>query len=89
MYGTIELSLKNANCMPSIRCALLAQLIDSKNVDAFLTAFEPMVSEVTEFFDNVLVHDPDPQLRNNRIALLQLISGMQVGLADLSELENF
>ena len=48
-----------------------------------------MVPAVTEFFDNVLVHDPDPQLRNNRIALLQLISGMQAGLADLSELENF
>ena len=65
------------------------QLNGSANVDDFLGAFETMVPAVTEFFDNVLVHDPDPSLRNNRIALLQLISGMQAGIADLSELENF
>ena len=65
------------------------QKFDSPNVDRFLSAFEPMVPAVTDFFDNVLVHDPDPALRNNRIALLQLICGMQAGIADLSELENF
>ena len=65
------------------------QLNHSPNVDRFLSAFVPMVPAVTDFFDNVLVHDPDPALRNNRIALLQLISGMQAGIADLSELENF
>ena len=61
----------------------------SPNVDSFLTVFEPMIPAVSAFFDKVLVHDPDPQLRNNRIALLQLISGMQAGIVDLSELENF
>ena len=65
------------------------QKFDSPNVDRFLSAFEPMVPAVTAFFDNVLVHDPDPALRKNRIALLQLICGMQAGIADLSELENF
>ncbi|MCE2470360.1 MAG: glycine--tRNA ligase subunit beta [Anaerolineae bacterium] len=65
------------------------QLGEAPNVDRFLSAFVPMVPAVTDFFDNVLVHDPDPALRNNRIALLQLISAMQAGIADLSELENF
>ena len=65
------------------------QLGPAPNVDDFLTAFVTMVPAVTAFFDNVLVHDLDPKLRHNRIALLQLVSGMQVGIADLSELENF
>ncbi len=59
------------------------------NIDGFLTAFEAMAPAVSEFFDHVLVHDPDPKLRSNRIALLQRISGMQTGIVDLSELENF
>ena len=65
------------------------QLNDATKVDEFLTAFESMVPAVTDFFDHVLVHDPDPDLRNNRIALLQRISAMQAGIADMSELENF
>ena len=55
----------------------------------FLASFELMVPAVNDFFDNVLVHTDDVALRNNRIALLQLISAMQNGRADLSELENF
>ena len=66
-----------------------AGLCDAGTVDDFLSAFEPMVPAVTDFFDNVLVHADDPALRNNRIALLQRISAMQAGRADLSELENF
>ena len=62
---------------------------ESSNVDGFLSAFETMAPAVTDFFDHVLVHDPDSDLRNNRIALLQRISAMQAGIADLSELENF
>ncbi len=65
------------------------QLNESSNVDEFLSVFETMAPAVTEFFDNVLVHTDDTVLRNNRIALLQRISAMQAGKADLSELENF
>ena len=74
-------------------CALYSfasnQLSDSTNVDGFLSAFEAMAPAVTAFFDNVLVHADDVGLRNNRIALLQCISKMQEGRADLSELDNF
>ena len=66
-----------------------ASLCKTDNVDQFLLTFEQMVSTVTAFFDNVLVHDDDIDIRNNRIALLQLISKMQNGRADLSKLENF
>ncbi len=65
------------------------QLNELTNVDGFLTAFEPMASTVTDFFDTVLVHSDDPALRNNRIALLQRISALQQDRVDLSQLENF
>ncbi|MCY3780334.1 MAG: glycine--tRNA ligase subunit beta [Chloroflexi bacterium] len=65
------------------------RLNESANVDKFLSAFETMTPAVTAFFDNVLVHTDDVALRNNRIALLQLISAMQDSKADLSQLENF
>jgi len=64
-------------------------LPDTANVEGFLSAFEPIVPAVTAFFDNVLVHADDQSIRNNRIALLQLISNMQAGRADLSQLDNF
>lgn len=59
------------------------------NVDKFLRAFEPMAPAIADFFDHVLVHTDDVELRQNRIALLQRISEMQDGRADLSELDNF
>ena len=69
--------------------AAAAKLCSNHNVDKFLAAFESMVPAVTDFFDNVLVHIEDRALRDNRLALLQLISDMQNERADLGELENF
>ncbi|GAB4519540.1 MAG: glycine--tRNA ligase [Anaerolineae bacterium] len=71
-----------------------AQLGANGNVNAFLSAFAPMVPAVSAYFgtgkgDGVLVNDPDPAIRDNRHALLQAISAMQRGRADLSELSGF
>lgn len=66
-----------------------AGLCADANVDDFLGQFERMTPAVTAFFDNVLVHSDDVARRNNRIALLQRVSAMQEGRADLSELDNF
>jgi glycyl-tRNA synthetase beta subunit len=59
------------------------------NVDAFLKAFVPVVPAVAAFFDKVLVHSDDQALRQNRLGLLQAISAMQSGRADLSYLSGF
>lgn len=67
----------------------LKNLGDEDNVDGFLTSFERMAPAITDFFDHVLVHADDRRLRDNRIALLQLISSSQNGRADLSKLDNF
>ncbi len=59
------------------------------NVDGFLGAFVPMLPTVTAFFDHVLVNSPDPAVRANRLGLLQAVSAMQKGRADLSLLSGF
>jgi glycyl-tRNA synthetase len=66
-----------------------AKLTDKDNVGGFLAAFEPMLPAVTGFFDKVLVMADDLAVRQNRLGLLQLISAMQQGRADLSYLSGF
>ncbi len=44
---------------------------------------------ITGFFDNVLVMDDDQAIRKNRLALLQHITAISEGIADLSQLEGF
>ncbi|KXK13637.1 MAG: glycyl-tRNA synthetase [Chloroflexi bacterium OLB15] len=66
-----------------------SSLSADSNVDAFLNAFAPMLPAVTRFFDEVLVNAPDMAVRQNRIGLLQAISAMQKGRADLSLLSGF
>ncbi|MEQ8672842.1 MAG: glycine--tRNA ligase subunit beta [Aggregatilineales bacterium] len=71
-----------------------ANLDEHGNVDAFLTAFVPLVPAVTAYFgtgkgDGVLVNADDPAIRKNRLGLLQAISSMQTGRADLSEMAGF
>ncbi len=59
------------------------------SVDDFLKAFVPMIPAVNEFFDNVLVMADDKVLQENRLGLLQRISALAGGVADLSKLEGF
>jgi glycyl-tRNA synthetase len=64
------------------------------NVDAFLTAFAPMLPAISAYFgtgkgDGVLVNTEDAAVRRNRIAQLQAVSAMQIGRADLSHLSGF
>ncbi|TVR21245.1 MAG: glycine--tRNA ligase subunit beta [Anaerolineaceae bacterium] len=64
------------------------------DLDAFLSVFAEMVPAVTAYFgtgkgDGVLVNADDPAIRRNRLGLLQAISAMQDGHADLSELAGF
>lgn len=66
-----------------------SQLTEESNVDAFLTAFEPIVPTIKIFFDTVMVNADDAEVRANRLGLMQAISTLQTGRADLSELVGF
>jgi glycyl-tRNA synthetase len=59
------------------------------SVDDFLKAFVPMIPTVNAFFDKVLVMAEDKTLRENRLGILQRISALSRGVADLSKLEGF
>lgn len=67
----------------------VASLPEDANIDAFLTAFTPLVPQIQAFFDAVLVNAEDASLRQARLGLLQDISNMAKGHADLSLLSGF
>ncbi len=58
-------------------------------MNAFITEVEQMVPDINQFLDNVLVMDEDKIVKENRLAILQKISAMSIGTADLSQLEGF
>jgi glycyl-tRNA synthetase len=64
-------------------------LTPESNVNDFLSAFAPALPAVTTFFNDVMVNAEDQAVRRNRIALLQAISGLQKGRADMSLLSGF
>jgi hypothetical protein len=55
-------------------------------VTIFLDAFAPLVPVIQRFFEEVLVMDPDPAVRENRLGLVQSIAALADGVADLSRL---
>ena len=57
--------------------------------DALLNAFVPMIPAIDAFFDKVLVMAKGKAVRENRLGLLQRISAMGHGIADLSKVEGF
>jgi len=59
------------------------------NINNFLSAFENAVPVVNQFFTDIMVMDEDLAKRNNRLALLQSLTGLANTIADFSELENF
>ncbi len=59
------------------------------SIDDMFAKIIAMLGAINKFFDDVLVMTEDKALRENRLALLQAISGLAKGLADLSKLEGF
>ena len=66
-----------------------ADLAELKTVEGMLKAFLPMVPVINRFFDEVLVMAEEDAARENRLALLQRISGLSRGIVDMSYLEGF
>jgi glycyl-tRNA synthetase beta subunit len=48
-----------------------------------------MLPAITRLFDDVLVNADDQAVRKNRLALLQAISNLQRGRADMSFMSGF
>ncbi|HSO11460.1 MAG TPA: glycine--tRNA ligase subunit beta, partial [Anaerolineales bacterium] len=58
-------------------------------VDEFLDIIVKLIPLINAFFDKVLVMAEDQKVRENRLGLLQKISALSSGIADLSKLEGF
>jgi len=59
------------------------------SVIGFLSVFTPLIQPITRFFEDVLVMAEEEVLRRNRLALLQRIVTLTVGVADFTALEGF
>jgi glycyl-tRNA synthetase beta subunit len=59
------------------------------SVDDFLNSLLPMIPVINRFFDEVLVMTEDHRQRNARLGLLQRLSALADGVADMSKLEGF
>jgi glycyl-tRNA synthetase beta chain len=66
--------------------APVTQAIASRNYGGALTMLAKLRPEVDAFFEGVMVNDPDPALRANRLALLGELRALFAGAADLSRL---
>jgi glycyl-tRNA synthetase beta chain len=62
------------------------QALSRRDYAAALAELATLRGEVDAFFDAVMVNDPDPALRANRLALLGEIAGLFGRIADLSRL---
>ena len=62
------------------------QAIARRDYAGALGELATLKPEVDQFFDAVMVNDPDASLRNNRLALLAELRGLFSGIADLSRL---
>lgn len=69
--------------------AAQAQPRKAGSVEDFFDAFLPLIPAINRYFEAVMVMDQDPQVRANRLGLLQEIAALSAGTADFSELEGF
>jgi glycyl-tRNA synthetase len=59
------------------------------SVEDFFAAFLPLMPVISRFFEEVLVMAEDPQVRANRLGLLQQVAALPAGVVDFSKLEGF
>jgi glycyl-tRNA synthetase beta chain len=62
------------------------EVAESSDFYANLTSIASLRPQVDLFFDKILVNDPDPAIRQNRLALLQSLLTEFSTIADFSEI---
>ncbi len=91
--GTVDVSLltldPERNLYATMQRALHGvqdHVANAGDYDAALVELARLRAPVDAFFDSVMVMDPDPALRANRLALLGQLRELFAGIADLSRL---
>jgi glycyl-tRNA synthetase beta chain len=62
--------------------------VSDRNYGKALQSLLDLKSPIDEFFAAVMVNDPDPQTRANRLSLLKRIDGLFLMVADLSCIQS-
>lgn len=63
--------------------------LNAGDLAGFLDLFTPLIPRITAFFDHVLVMDKDQAVKENRLGLLQTITGFAKGILDMTRLDGF
>jgi len=66
----------------------VAPMIDNRDYKSALTELAGLRKSVDSFFDNVMVMCDDPEIKNNRLALLSNLSALFLETADISKLQS-
>uniref|UniRef100_A0A8R7UY42 glycine--tRNA ligase n=1 Tax=Triticum urartu TaxID=4572 RepID=A0A8R7UY42_TRIUA len=69
--------------------SILFTAIAGVDVKTFAEASLLLIQPLEDFFNNVFVMAEDERIRNNRLALLQKVTSLTKGIADLSVLPRF
>ena len=77
-----------ARALDAAEARFRTDVTELHDYDAALALLATMRGAVDEFFDKVLVMDPDPSMRQNRLALLNRVVALFDGFADLGALEG-
>lgn len=64
----------------------IRHLIQKNNFDAALTEFLKLREPIDKYFDNVMVMDKDPELKENKLGMLTHIRTLFLHFADFSEI---
>lgn len=68
--------------------ALARDMVQAERFDELLDRIVGLKPTVDAFFDHVLVDDPDPDVKRNRLALLTRVSGLFDRIADFSKIST-
>jgi glycyl-tRNA synthetase beta chain len=64
----------------------VTRAFEQGNFTVALQAFATLRNDIDQFFNDVMVMDPDTALRNNRLALLSTLHGLMNKVADIGKL---
>ncbi|MDD4914237.1 MAG: glycine--tRNA ligase subunit beta [Methylococcales bacterium] len=84
----VEAEEKNLLAAAEASNADILPLLARQNYPMALTRLAQLRDSVDAFFDNVMVNTEDPALRNSRLALLAMLSGQFLKIADISKLQS-
>jgi glycyl-tRNA synthetase beta chain len=90
--GAVDAAVLAAPAEKTLHAALAAlsgevrRAVDARDYDGALGRLASLRPAIDAFFEDVMVNDPDPALRANRLALVAAIRALFGGVADLSRL---